>query len=354
MPAGVAGSPEKEGAQGGGKQVKLVKRPVGDFQDDDFEVVETPVPEEPGPGNAVVKNLLIALEPTHRIWASDADQYMPPVGLGHVMRAMTVGKVVKSSDPAKMAVGTYVSMLGGVQEYCVLPIAALAPVVPDIPLSYNYSLFSVVIGLTAWVGTNICEPKKGKTMVVSSAASAVGSIAGQIAKARGAKVVGIAGSAEKCAWLIDDLGFDGAINYKTEKLDERLDQLCPEGVDCFFDNVGGTTLETLLKKMNNFSAIACCGLVSGYNAGADQTATVKNYEMILMRRIKIQGFICSDHVMGGGIEQAYAEFGALLKQGKMKIREDIQEVGLEHYVKTLQTVYSGENKGKLFIKLPEN
>lgn len=270
------------------------------------------------------------------------------------MRAGAIGKVVKTSDPAKMAVGTYVGCLGGVQEYAVQPIAALVPTVPDVRLSLNHSLFSVVIGLTAWVGTNICEPKAGKTMVISGAAGAVGSIAGQVAKARGAKVIGIAGSADKCAWLKNDLGFDEAINYKTEKVDERLDQICPDGVDSYFDNVGGETLETMLKRMKNFSSIAFCGSISGYNnnEGDSQTMMVKNYEMILMRRIKIQGFICTDHA--ADMTTAMAELGALVKQNKLKVREDIQEVGgVEEYPRVVRMLYSGENSGKLMMKLPE-
>lgn len=351
-PPGKAGASDSAGIPGGGKQVLLKKRPVGDFKDDDFEVVETPIPE-PGAGEVVVKSILLSIDPTHRIWATDADQYMPAVGLGTVMRAASLGKVVKSSDPAKMAVGTLVGGMGGVQEYFVAPIAGLFPVVPDVPLSYNHSLFSVLIGLTAWVGINICEAKAGRTMVVSGAAGAVGSIAGQLAKARGARVIGIAGSADKCAWLKNDLGFDEAINYKTEKLDERLDQLCPDGVDGYFDNVGGVILETLLKKMKTFSNIAFCGSISGYNAheGASQTMTVNNYDMILMRRIKVQGFICSDHV--ADMPTAMAELGGLVQQGKLKVREDIQEVGAEEYPRIVRMLYSGQNTGKLMMKLPE-
>merc|ERR1719410_3341283 len=197
---GKAGAPDTVGIAGGGKQMLLKKRPVGDFKDDDFAMVETPVPE-PGPGEIVVKNVLISIDPTHRIWATDADQYMAPVGLDTVMRAGTIGKVVKTSDPEKMAVGTYVGCIGGVQEYAKQPIAACWPTTPGVPLSYNHSLFS---------------------MVISGAAGAVGSIAGQIAKSRGAKVIGIAGSADKCTWL-KELGFDETINYKTDKIDERLD-----------------------------------------------------------------------------------------------------------------------------------
>ena len=161
------------------------------------------------------------------------------------MRAGTVGKVVKTTDEKAMPVGAYVSAFGGVQDYVVAPIATLNAVVPDVPLSYNHSIFSAIIGLTAWVGTNICAPAAGKTVVISGAAGAVGSVAGQICKNRGARVIGIAGTPAKCAWLTDELGFDGAINYKTDDVATKLKELAPDGVDSYFDNVGGVISETV-------------------------------------------------------------------------------------------------------------
>jgi len=326
----------------------LMSRPVGEFKDSDFKVIKEAVPE-PCQDGAVVRNIYCSIDPTHRIWATECDQYMPAVGLGTVMRALCIGQVVKTSDPEKLAVGSYVSGVGGMQEYFAAPIAALNPLAPDVPLSYNHSLFSVVIGVTSWVGTNICEPRAGQTMVVSGAAGAVGSVAAQLAKSRGAKVVGIAGGEEKCGWL-KELGLDGVINYKTESVAERLEELCPEGVDAYFDNVGGATLETMLKKMNNFSRIAFCGSISGYNTETgQQTMTVKNYEMILMRRIKVQGFICLDHL--ADIGSCFEELGKLLAEGKVKIREDIEEVALEEYPRVVRKLYRGENTGKLMMKI---
>jgi len=337
------------GIPGGGKRLLLVARPQGDFKDSDFKVVEEPIPE-PAAGQAVVQNIYVSVDPTHRIWASDKPQYMPAVGLGTVMRAGCVGKVVKTSDPEKMAVGTYVSLFGGVQEYACVPIATLNPVVSDVPLTYNHSVLSVVIGHTAWLGTNICKPKAGETMVVSGAAGAVGSIAAQLAKKRGAKVIGIAGGATKCAWLRDELCLDGVIDYKSDDLDAKLDELCPEGVDCFFDNVGGVTLETLLTKMRNFGRVAFCGAISAYTDENEPTVmNVKNYQMILMRRLTVQGFICVDHVDQFGT--ALGELIPMVMAGELKINEDVREVGVENFPSVVNDLYAGKNTGKLMLKI---
>lgn len=336
------------GVPGGGKRVVLVARPQKEIKDTDLQVVEEPIPE-PGPGQAVVQNLLISIDPTHRIWMSEASQYMPSVGLGTVMRAICISKVVKTSDAAAAPVGSVWSCFGAMQEYALLPIAGgLSPIVPDVPLSYNLSIFSVVIGLTAWLGANICAPKAGETMVVSGAAGAVGSVAAQLGKARGARVIGIAGGAEKCAWLAS-LGLDGVIDYKRDDVAKKLGELAPEGVDSYFDNVGGPTLETALTSMRNFGRIAYCGSISGYNQGEDVTMTVKNYEMILMRRLTVQGFVCPDHLSELGA--AFAELIPLVSSGKIQIKEDVREVSIDKYTSVVRALYSGANKGKLMMKI---
>ena len=337
---------DKESVKGGGKRAILVSRPKGDIKESDFKIVDEQVPEL-GPGEVLVKNIYISLDPTHRLWASDQPQYMPCVGINHCMRASAIGQVVKSSS-SKWKEGTYVGGTGGVQEYYVANEASLFPVIPGVPLTLNLSLFSAVIGLTAWVGVNICEPKAGQTLVVSGAAGAVGSVAAQLAKARGMKVVGLAGSEAKCNWLKNDLKLDAVINYKTEDLEAGLARCCPEGVDAYFDNVGGKTLEIILTKMNRFGRIAYCGHISGYNSES-AAVQVNQFQMILMRRIKVQGFICIDHI--SDIMKAFAELLDLYVQGKMKVQEDIQETSISNYVQCVNMLYTGKNNGKLMIKV---
>jgi len=335
------------GVRGGGKRVILRQRPIGDIKDVDFSVVSEAIPE-PEPGEALIQAVLISLDPTHRIWASDVAQYMPCVGLGTCMRAGVIGKVVKSTT-GKLKVGSFVGGMGGVQEYFCMPEAALNPIVPGVPLSLNHSLFSVVIGLTAWVGFNICEPKVGQTLVVSGAAGAVGSVAAQLGKARGMKVVGIAGSEDKVKWLTNVLKLDGVINYKTESIADGLERCCPEGVDAYFDNVGGQTLEAVLSKMNRFGRIAYCGHIAGYNKGECDAVQINQFQMILMRRIKVQGFVCVDHLPD--LMACFADLLELYIAGKMLVHEDIDTSGIENYPTVVKKLYNGANTGKLMMKV---
>eukprot|EP00438_Fugacium_kawagutii_P022020 Skav200856 [mRNA] locus=scaffold2484:125910:127091:+ [translate_table: standard] len=339
---------DKESIKGGGHRALLASRPSGDIKESDFKTVEEPIPE-PGPKEVLVKVIYISLDPTHRLWASEQPQYMPCVGIDHCMRASVIGKVVKSSS-GKWKEGTYCGGMGGVQEYFLAPEESIYPIIPGVPLPLNLSLFNVVIGLTAWVGVNICEAKRGETLVVSGAAGAVGSVAAQLAKARGMKVVGLAGSDTKCAWLKDEVKLDGVINYKTEDLEAGLARCCPDGVDAYFDNVGGKTLETMLTKMNRFGRIAYCGHISGYNSES-AAVQVNQFQMVLMRRLKIQGFICVDHM--GDMMKCFAELLDLYVHGKMKVQEDIQEVPISKYVETVNMLYSGKNTGKLMMKVSD-
>ena len=339
---------EAEGIKGGGQRALLASRPTGEIKDSDFRIVEEECPEL-GPGEVLIKNIYISLDPTHRLWASDQPQYMACVGINNCMRASIVGKVMKSNS-RKWKEGTICGGMGGVQEYFVAKEASIYPVIPGVPLPLNLSLFNVVIGLTAWVGVNICEPKAGQTIVVSGAAGAVGSVAAQLAKARGMKVVGLAGSESKCTWLKDELKLDGVINYKTEELDVGLARCCPDGVDAYFDNVGGKTLETMLTKMNRFGRIAYCGHISGYNSES-AAVSVNQFQMILMRRLKIQGFICVDHM--DEMVKCFAELLDLYVRGKMKVQEDIQETKVSNYVQCVNMLYTGKNSGKLMMKVSE-
>jgi len=280
---------------------------------------------------------------------------MPSVGLNTVMRASVMGKVIKSSDEAKMPVGTIVSCVGGVCEYSVQPIAAAHPCPPNIPYNLMLSVLSVGSGLTSWIATNICSPKAGETYVVSGAAGTVGSIASQLGKIAGARVVGIAGGPEKCKWLKEEAGLDDVVDYKNESIAEGLARACPNGVDCFMDNVGGECLDGVLHVMNWGGRIAQCGLISDYNSvnleKGEENVGPKNYKMILLRRLKVEGFICLDYL--NSYPQALAELIPSVLAGKIKYKEDFREVGIEDYVDTVNLLYSGKNTGKLAIKLAE-
>lgn len=220
------------------------------------------------------------------------------------------------------------------------------------PRNIQHSVISFAAGFTAWIGNNICAPKAGDTYVVSGAAGVVGSIAAQLGKIAGARVIGVAGGPDKCKWLSDEVGLDGVIDYKNESLQEGLKRTCPNGIDCYYDNVGGETLDAVLEVMNWGGRIAFCGAISQYNGGIESQAPgPKNYHMVLMRRLKIEGFICTDFVEC--VQEAYGELIPLVMAGKIKYKEDFREVGIEDYVDTVNLLYNGGNKGKLAIKLPE-
>ncbi|KAJ1629835.1 hypothetical protein T492DRAFT_1008468, partial [Pavlovales sp. CCMP2436] len=260
-----------------------------------FELVELPKPAELGEGKVLVRNLYASLDPTHRIWATDDAQYMPPASLGKPMRAATIGVVEQSNEPS-LPVGSHVVGIGGLQQYYVTSAAeGAADVGEDMPLTAHLSVLSFIIGLTAWVGTyDILDVQAGDTVVISGGAGAVGSLAGQLAKLRGARVIGIVGSDAKAQWLTSELGFDGAVSYKDGEvaLVAALRAAAPNGVDKYFDNTGGVSTEAVLKAMNNGARIALCGVISGYNSGE---MGLSNYQMLLHRRVKVEGFICTDH-----------------------------------------------------------
>lgn len=296
----------------------------------------------------LVKNTYISLDPTHRIWMSDKAQYMPNVGIGEVMRAVTVGKVEVSNND-EYPVGTDVVGFGGVGDYYVgIPGANVLYKAggAGLPLTTDLSVGSVVIGLTAWHGMRtILNPKEGDVVVVSGGAGAVGSLAGQLAKVSGATVIGIAGSKAKCDWMTNELGFDFAVNYKLEDVEKAIAAAAPDGVTHYFDNVGGTVSDAVFANARNYAKIALCGSISEYD---DNWTGQKNYNMILMRRISVTGFICVDHM--DEFPEAVAEISGLVKEGKLKYSEDIRD-GLENYITAVRTLYTGKNTGKLIIKV---
>jgi len=333
--------------QNANRQWILVRRPDGEIQEGDLELRESAIPQ-PGDGEVLVRNIYLSLDPTNRIWMSDIDQYMPPVEIGDVMRGGTLG-VVEQSRSDLLAQGDIV--LGGMgwEDYFTAPAGALnkLPVEMGIPLPAFMSVVGMT-GLTAYFGTlDICQPKSGETFVVSAAAGAVGSIAGQLAKLEGARVVGIAGSDEKCRWLTNDLGFDAAINYKSENVLDALGTRCPDGIDCYFENVGGEILDAVLTHLNKFSRIALCGLIATYNA-KDPVPGPYMFRNLLMKSTTLKGFIVIDYM--DRFQEGLARLGGLVLEDKLKYQVDINP-GLENAPKILNKLFTGENKGKLLVQI---
>lgn len=328
---------------------RLRKRPVGELTDDVLSFAEEALPV-PAEGECLFRLNYLSLDPTNRVWMSDIDQYMPPVELGAPMRGVVCGTVVESRSPA-FKVGDVVSGLGVWADYQIGSPATVRPMGPTgpIPIVDAFGTFAVV-GPTAYFGLlDLGEPKPGETVVVSAAAGAVGSIVGQIAKLKGCRAVGIAGSDEKCRWLVDELGFDAAINYRTEDLPAALARTCPQGIDVYFDNVGGSILDACLKRMNLNGRIPTCGLISSYNATAPVPGPY-NYDMMLMQRLRIQGFIVMDYA--NRYPEAIQALAGWMAAGKIKVRQDVVD-GLEHALTALKKLFTGANTGKLMIRVKD-
>jgi hypothetical protein len=296
----------------------------------------------------LVHNKYLSLDPTNRGWAGEIDTYLPAVKLGDVMRGGVIG-VVEESRNTDFKVGDHVSGLLGWQEYAVSDGTGLTklPDNPAIPLTAYMGLFGH-IGLTAYYGLlDVGQPKAGETLVVSGAAGAVGSLVGQIGKIKGLHVVGIAGSDEKCRWLTDELGFDAAINYKTENVSEALRHACPNGIDVYFENVGGAILDAVLAQINLHARISLCGLISQYNA-TEPVPGPYNFAMILIKRARVQGFIVMDYL--NRADEAMNQLGRWLMEGKIKYRVDVVE-GLEQAPRAVNKLFDGSNRGKLVLKI---
>jgi NADPH-dependent curcumin reductase CurA len=328
---------------------RLRKRPGGDITDDVLTLGEESIPE-PGDGECLFRLNYLSLDPTNRIWMSDIDQYMPPVELDAPMRGVVCGTVIKSRHP-NYAEGQIVSGLGTWADYQLGTPATVNPMGDTGPMSVldAFSAFAVV-GPTAYFGLlDFGEPKSGETVVVSAAAGAVGSIVGQIAKIKGCRTVGLAGTDEKCAWIKDELGFDAAINYRTEDVATALAAACPDGIDVYFDNVGGGILDACLELMNFKGRIPTCGLISQYNA-AQPVPGPRNYPLILMRRLRVQGFIVLD--FADRYPEAIAALSQWMAEGRIKVRTEIVD-GLENALQTVKRLYTGAHKGKLMIRVED-
>jgi NADPH-dependent curcumin reductase CurA len=330
------------------RQWLLARRPEGMVSPDDFELREEPVPE-PGDGEFLVRNLYLSLDPAMRGWMSDAPSYIPPVGLGEVMRGATIGRIEASNNP-EYGVGDRVVGTFGWQDYAVargggpMPPTKVPEGVPDtLPLGALG-----MTSLTAYFGLkDIGRPQPGETVLVSGAAGATGSVVGQLAKLWGCRAVGIAGGPEKCAWLTDELGFDGAVDYRSEKVGRRVRELCPDGVNVFFDNVGGEILEAALANLAMHARVVLCGAISTYNAEGPPPGP-RNYMQLLVKRSRMEGFLVFDFLKR--TDEAMAELVPAVMEGKIKYREDVRD-GLERAPETLVELYTGGNTGKLLVKI---
>jgi NADPH-dependent curcumin reductase CurA len=327
-------------------QFQLAARPVGLPKDSDWSYVERPVPE-PRDGEVLVKVQFISLDPAMRGWINEGRSYIAPVGIGEVMRALAAGEVIASKHPS-VAVGDHVTGLLGVQEYAVAHGDAVIKVDTSlVPLPVYLSTLGMP-GMTAYFGLlDIGKPGEGETVVVSGAAGAVGGIVGQLAKLKGARAVGIAGGPEKCRHLVEDLGFDAWIDYKAEDVAAALHKHCPDGIDVYFDNVGGEILDAALAQLSRGARVVICGAISQYNA-VEAMQGPSNYMSLLVNHASMTGFVVSDY--GAQYADGAREMGEWLAAGKLQSREDVAE-GLENFPQTLLRLFSGDNTGKLVLKL---
>ena len=327
------------------RQVLLASRPQGAPVEANFALVETPLPR-PGDGEVLVRNLWLSLDPYMRGRMSDAKSYVPPAKLGEPMVGQTVGEVVLSRDPA-FAPGDVVLTSLGWQSHGVAAAAQVTRVDTSIaPASYFLGALGMP-GVTAWFGLHeIGQPKRGETVLVSAASGAVGSVAGQIARAQGCRVVGIAGGRAKCDYVVKELRFDACIDHRSNALVDDLRVACPDGVDVDFENVGGPVLDAALAVMNRHGRIVICGLIAEYSSTAPYGYT--RMRSVLVNRLKMQGMIVFDWKDRYG--EAQAGLVKLLRDGKLKVRESVVD-GLENAPRALIGLLKGENFGKQLVRI---
>ena len=334
-------------------QIRLAARPVGLPTRDGWNFTTEAV-TEPAAGGIVVKTLSLSLDPAMRGWMNEGKSYIPPVGIGEVMRAGGIGKVIASANP-KFAVGDVVTAALGVQEYASFDEAGLkrgGVAKIDLRMGSITQWLNVLgmPGMTGYFGLmDVGQPRAGETVVVSGAAGAVGQTVGQLAKISGCRVVGIAGGKAKCDWVVSELGFDACIDYKGGSVRDGLKEHCPNGVDIYFDNVGGEILDHVLAKINRKARIIICGAISQYN-NTTAVQGPKNYLSLLINRARMEGIVVFDYADRYGI--AIAEMAGYLKDGKMKSKEDVV-VGIETFPETLLKLFNGENFGKLVLQVAE-
>jgi NADPH-dependent curcumin reductase CurA len=329
------------------RQWTLARRPKGAIQDSDFSFVETDLPT-PGEGEVLVRNLMLSCDPTQRGWIA-RDTYLPAVKIGEVVRSGGVGRIETSNNP-DFKIGDIVSGLVGWQDYVAMnPKGQLNKLPPGAPLEMAMSVLGLT-GITAYFGLiDVGRPVAGETVVVSGAAGATGSVVGQIAKIKGCRAIGVAGGAEKCGWLTHEAGFDAAIDYKAEDVSARLKELCPQGIDIFFDNVGGDVLDAALARLAMRGRVVICGAIANYNA-TEPPPGPKNYLNLITRRGRMEGFLVFDYLSRAG--EAIGALAGWVQAGKLKYKVDVQQ-GLENAPATLRRLFEGRNDGKQLLRVAE-
>lgn len=328
-------------------RVLLARRPEGLVVEDDFTHDAAPVPE-PGDGEVLVRTEWLGIDATVRTWLSKAEGYIPPVEIGEVVRCSGVGTVLASKSD-RFAEGDVVGSLTGWQEYAVVGDDAMItnPLPPGVDAEASLALFGAA-GVTAYVGlTDIGQVREGETVVVSAAAGATGSIAVQIAKILGCRVVGIAGTDEKCRWLVEGLGIDGAINHRTDDIPARLKELCPKRVDVFFDNTGGPILEHVLGRLADHARVVLCGAISSYNDHHKPPGPA-GYLNLISRRARMEGFISWDS--WGRFDEIAGVLAGWLAEGRLTYRSHVYE-GLTAAPQALNAMFTGENTGKVMVRV---
>ncbi len=328
-------------------QIRLVARPVGTPGPEVWQHTEEPVPE-PGAGRFVVRVSHLSIDPAMRGWMNEQRSYVPPVGIGDVMRAIAAGEVVASNHDG-FPVGDAVTGMFGAQEYAVSDGRGVLTIDPAAAPLPTYLAALGMTGMTAYFGLlDVGALRSGDTVVVSGAAGAVGSVVGQLAKIKGARAIGIAGGAEKCRWITEELGFDAAIDYRSESLGKALRQHAPDGVDVYFDNVGGEVLDAVLAHLARRARVVICGAISQYNSDTG-FAGPKNYFGLLVNRARMEGFIVFDYADRYG--EAVAEMAGWLRDGSLRSCEDVVTGSVTDFPEVFLRLFRGENIGKLILQI---
>ncbi len=332
------------------KQLILKERPVGAADENTWSLEENPIPELED-GQVLIKNHFISLDPAMRGWMNEGKSYIAPVEIGDVMRAGSVGEVIKAKNHPNFKEGDFISGHGGVQQYVATNAKGYYKVDPKLAPLPTYIGTLGMPGMTAYFGIlEVGKIKEGDVVLVSGAAGAVGSIVGQIAKIKGCSVVGIAGGTDKCKYVVEELGFDACIDYKNENVKERIKEECPKGLDVYFDNVGGEILDAALGRLRMKARVVICGAISQYN-NKQNVKGPSNYLSLLVNRATMQGMVVFDWSDRYG--EASQQLGKWMKEGKLKTREDVYE-GIENFLETYNRLFSGDKMGKLVLKVKED